>query len=72
MLGRFVAIEHPNAAFVPCYYVTAATPSTVAQFEPTVGVVVLYPPQLFGVQFAVATSHTKILNLSPGVYWPGK
>ena len=69
MLGRFVAIEHPNAAFVPCYYVTAATPSTVAQFEPTVGVVVLYPPQLFGVQFAIATTHRKILNLYPGVYW---
>jgi hypothetical protein len=67
MLWRLVAVEHPNAAFVPRYYVTAATPSTVAQFKPTVGVVVLYPPQLFGVQFAVATSHRKILNLSPAL-----
>jgi hypothetical protein len=62
MLRRVVAIKHPNAAFVPCYYIAAATPSTVAQFEPTVGVVLLYPPQLFGIQFAVATSHRKILN----------
>jgi hypothetical protein len=62
VLWRIVAIEHPNAAFAPCYYVTAATPSTVAQFEPTVGVVVLYPSQLFGVQFAVAPSHGKIID----------
>jgi len=62
MLWRIVAIEHPNTAFAPCYYVTAATPSTVAQFEPTVGVVGLYPSQLFGVQFAVAPSHGKIID----------
>jgi hypothetical protein len=62
--GRFVAIKHPDSTFVPSYYVTAATPSTIAQFEATVGAVVLYSPQLFGIQFAVATSHGKILNLS--------
>jgi hypothetical protein len=47
VLGRFVAIEHPNATFVPGRYVGAAT-------------------QLFGVQFAVATYHEKILPLHGG------
>ncbi len=68
MLRRLVAIEHPNAAFTSCWYVRAATPRTIAQFEPVVGVVVLYPPQLFGVQFAVATSHRKILPLPVGFH----
>lgn len=65
MLSRFVTVEHPNPALVPCWYVGAATPGTVAQFEPTVGVVVLYPSQLFGVQFAVATPHWRILSSRP-------
>jgi hypothetical protein len=66
MLWRVMAVEYPSAALVPRWYITAATASTVAQFEPTVGVVILYPPQLFGVQFAVATSHRKILPLPGG------
>ena len=63
MLGWVVTVEHPNTALVPCWYVHAATPRTIAQFEPTIDVVILYPPQLFGVQSAVATSHYKILPL---------
>jgi hypothetical protein len=59
--GRVVAVEYPDAAFVPCHYLTATTPSTVAQFEPTVGVVVLYPPKLLRVQFSAASSHIQIL-----------
>ena len=49
----------PTAAFVPCRYIAAAASGTIDQFRLTVGAVILYPPQLFGVQFAVPRSHSE-------------
>jgi hypothetical protein len=62
VLWRIVGIEHPDTTFVSGRDIRATAPGAVPQFEPTVGMVILYPSELFGVQFADATSHGEILG----------